>query len=148
MFTVNRNPSPRDLRMFAWSMLIGFNVLAIVALLLACWKSGWTQPFFWPSPRAKTIAIVFSVVGTSMWLVSLVSPAAAKRLYIGWMTVMVPVGIAMSTVMLTLLFVILLPVFSLIVRRGDPLRKKLGASSYWENYKPHEDTLERMRRLF
>jgi hypothetical protein len=41
-----------------------------------------------------------------------------------------------------------LPLFSLIVRFGDPLRKKLGGATYWEPYRPHEPTLERMRRPF
>jgi hypothetical protein len=148
MFAVNRNPSPKDLRMFAWSMLIGFHALALISILLACWKSGWTQPFFWPGERVKTVAIVFSAVGASMCLVSLTAPSPAKRLYVGWMTVMVPIGVAMSTVMLTLLFVALLPLFSIIVRLGDPLRKKFGGASYWENYRHYEPTLERMRRPF
>ena len=67
------------------------------------------------------------------------------------MSVTVPIGIAVSTVLLTVLYFVLLPVFSVIVRFGDPLRKKLsrgGAESYWEDHKPYEVTLDRMERLF
>ncbi|MEK7710827.1 MAG: hypothetical protein AAB341_02930, partial [Planctomycetota bacterium] len=64
------------------------------------------------------------------------------------MTATAPVGIVMSTILLTMLFMLILPVFSLIVRMGDPLRKKLGGATYWEDYKAHEPTLERMRRPF
>jgi hypothetical protein len=45
--------------------------------------------------------------------------------------------------------VIVLPPFSLLVRRKDPLRRKrTKEGSYWEDYKPYEPTLERMKRLF
>ena len=60
----------------------------------------------------------------------------------------VPVGTVMSTVLLTAVFVVVLPLFSIVVRLGDPLRKKLGGATYWEDYKPYEHTLDRMRRLF
>jgi hypothetical protein len=69
-------------------------------------------------------------------------------LYVTWMRASTPIGLAMSTVLLSVLFLFMLPLFSLVVRLGDPLRKKLGETTYWEDYKPHEATLERMRRLF
>jgi hypothetical protein len=65
------------------------------------------------------------------------------------MTVTVPIGIAVSTVLLTLLFFVVLPVFAIIVRMGDPLRKKLTQDdTYWEDHEPYEPTLDRMERLF
>jgi len=57
-------------------------------------------------------------------------------------------GMAMTTVLLSVLFVILLPFFSLI-RLADPLRLKPKSSgSYWEDPTPHDATLERTRRPF
>ncbi len=81
-------------------------------------------------------------------MIDVTAQNTARPVYVAWMTVTVPIGLVMSTVLLTVLFVFVLPLFSLIVRWSDPLQKKLGASTYWEEYKPHEHTLERMRRLF
>ncbi len=65
------------------------------------------------------------------------------------MSLAVPLGIVMSTIALSILFFVLLPVFSLIVRRSDPLRKKITRSgTYWEDYKHYEPTLDRMQRQF
>lgn len=148
MFSVNKNPSVSDLRFFAWSMLLGFNGVSATIVVVLWWRFG-TFESLWETRTLPVIgAILLALAGTVSGLLSLLSIGLARRSYILWMSATVPVGIVMSTVMLTVLFVILLPVFSLIVRMGDPLRKKLGASSYWENYKPHEATLERMRRLF
>jgi hypothetical protein len=148
MFTVNRNPTGRDLRFFAWSMLIGFNALGLLLLLIAWWKSGRAQPFLSPGAVLLVVVVVLSAVGTASGLASIVSDRAGKGLYVAWMTITVPIGIVMSTILLTVLFVFLLPLFSLIVRLGDPLRKRLGNGTYWENYNRREPTLERMRRLF
>ncbi len=146
MFTVNRNPTPRDLRFFAWSMLFGFNGLALLLLIVASWKIG--RPFFSPGPRLLFFGMALSVIGTLTAIASLASADVGRRLYIAWMTITVPIGIVMSTMLLTGLFVFLLPLFSLIVRLGDPLRRQLSGSTYWENYKRYEPTLERMRRPF
>ena len=52
-------------------------------------------------------------------------------------------------IMLTVLYFLLLPVFSLVVRFGDPVRKRLDPNgSYWEDHAPFKPTLDRMRRLF
>ena len=67
---------------------------------------------------------------------------------IAWMSITVPIGIAMSTLLLTIMFILVLPLFSLIVRLADPLRKRLSGSSYWENYPKHPPTLDRLRRPF
>jgi len=146
MFTVNRNPTPRDLRFFAWSMLLGFNALGFVLLMIASWKSG--RAFSSPNATLLFVCGALSVLGTVSGIASLASIDAARKLYILWMTITVPIGIVMSTVMLTVLFIFLLPVFSLVVRLGDPLRKRLGGATYWENYKRYEPMLDRMRRPF
>ena len=149
MFTVNKNPSVDDLRKFGWAMLAGFNGLALALLALAWWKAGGAKPFFAPGTSALVLAGGLSIVGTATGIVSLASANIARPVYIAWMTATVPIGIAMSTVLLTVLFVVILPVFSVIVRWGDPLRKrrKHGAT-YWEPYKRHEPTLERTQRPF
>jgi hypothetical protein len=149
VFTINRNPSVDDLRKFAWAMLIGFNGLAVLLLAISWWRAGGERPFFSPGAGLLCVCVVLCVVGTLTAMISLASPTLAKPLYVGWMTATMPIGVAMTTVMLSILFAVLLPIFSLIVRLGDPLhRRRTAGSSYWEPYKRHEPTLDRMRRPF
>jgi hypothetical protein len=148
MFTVNRNPSPKVLHKFGLAMLLGFGVIGAIA---------WLSPWFgqreaallgWTNHGAKTAALVLWALGVLLLAISFAPAGLARPVYVGWMTVTVWMGVVLSTILLTLLFVAFLPLFSLIVRFGDPLRKKLGGATYWEPYRPHEPTLERMRRPF
>jgi len=148
MFTVNRNPEAEDLRGFGWAMLIGFTAIAVVVWLLG-WRRGASPGLLtWTGSGSQIAAAFLFLPGVGLFLLARFSPAAARPVYIGWMTVMLPIGIVMSCALLTVLFVFLLPVFSLIVRLGDPMRRRLGGATYWEDYRPHEPTLERMRRPF
>jgi hypothetical protein len=64
------------------------------------------------------------------------------------MTLASYLGMVMTTLLLSVLFFVLLPIFSLI-RLKDPLRLKLrSAGTYWERPDPHEPTINRMRRPF
>lgn len=147
MFQVNRNPSESDLRKFGRAMLIGFGAIAVVLWIGAAWRSG-TSASAWTGAGAQISAIVLTSLGAGLFALSRASLTMTKTVYVGWMATTAPVGIVMSTILLTLLFVLILPMFSLIVRMADPLRKKLGGATYWEDYKMHEPTLERMRRPF
>ncbi len=150
MFTVNRNPTPAELRKFGWAMLGGFGVLGALLWILHGWRTE-SGLLAWTGAPAQIAAPCLWVAGIVLWVVSRLSPAIARPVYVAWMSVTVPIGIAVSTALLTVLYFVLLPVFSVIVRLGDPLRKKLsrgGAESYWEEHKPYEATLDRMERLF
>ncbi|UCF32729.1 MAG: hypothetical protein JSV78_10385, partial [Phycisphaerales bacterium] len=88
------------------------------------------------------------VLGPLLFASSLASYPVARAVYVTWMSIVVPIGIFVSTIVMTLLFVVVLPVFSLI-RFSDPLRKKLHKEgTYWEEAKPYEPTIERMTRPF
>lgn len=133
VFTINRDPSADELRKFGGAMVLGFGVIGGIV--------------FWAG--AASVAIGLWSLGVALLLLTRVSLSASKPVYVVWMTVASFVGIVMSTVLLTLLYVTLVPVFSLIVRRGDPLRKRLhDGESYWEDYRAHEPTLERCQRPF
>ena len=147
MFRVNRNPSESDLRKFGRAMLIGFGAIAIVLWIGAAWRSD-ASASVWTGAGGQIVAIVSASLGAGLFALSRASRSITRTVYVGWMTATTPVGIVMSTILLTALFVLILPVFSLIVRMADPLRRKLGGSTYWEDHKPHEPTLERMRRPF
>jgi hypothetical protein len=148
MFSVNKNPSVGDLRKFGRAMVIGFAGLALVMWFAPWLKTRNASVLVWSATDPQIAALVLLALGLGLCILGYAAPGTAKLVYVGWMSVAVPVGLAMSMVLLTVLFVFLLPVFSLVVRLGDPLRKKLRGDSYWEDYKPHEPTLERMRRPF
>ena len=149
MFTVNKNPSRDDLRKFGVAMLLGFGFIGAILFLLPWLKARDASAFEWTGTGLQIAAVSLPALGAALFLLSYASPRAAKPVYIVWMSATVPIGIVMTTIMLSVLFFVLLPVFALIIRLGDPLGKKLKAEgSYWEDYRPHEATIERMERPF
>jgi hypothetical protein len=143
MFEVNKNPSVSDLRKFGLVMLIGLGVIGGLLFVLG-------RPEAPEAGRSwqQVLGIVLWVVGAAVLLLSLAAPTAARPVYVGWMTFAVTLGRIVTTILLTVMFFVLLPVFALI-RLADPLRTKLGkADSYWEDHPPYEDTLERNLRPF
>jgi len=149
LFAVNTNPSPQVLRGFGKAMLLGFGVLGVILWTVDCARAGGASIFAWTGSRPQTTAVVFWSLGILLAAISFTTPTVAKPIYVVWMIVANYIGIVMSTILLTLMFVLLLPIFSIVVRRTDPLRKRLRAGdTYWEDYKPHEATLERLKRPF
>lgn len=130
-------------------MLAGFGVIAAV-LWLAPWVGEWnTAALAWSGSGAQITAVGLATLGAIFFALSRGAPAIAKPVYVAWMSIALLIGLVMSTILLTVLFLVLLPVFSIVVRAADPLRRRLKIDgSYWEDYKPHESTLERMRRPF
>ena len=59
-----------------------------------------------------------------------------------------PVISAILFALLSVLYVVVLPI-ALLLRLTDPLRARLGdRDSYWEDHPPHEPSLERMKRQY
>ena len=136
MFRVNRNPRAKDLRRFGWAMLAGFTVVGAVAWLAG--RPEGRSPLSWRGSPGQLTGVAFLGVGLAVWLVSTLSPRAARTVYVAWMTAASHVGRVMSLVLLTALFVGLLPLFSLIVRMGDPMRRRRSSTgTYWEPYRAH-----------
>ena len=76
------------------------------------------------------------------------NPGFFRRLWNGWKWIGEKIGMVMSAVILTLLFFLVLPFWTLM-RLRDPLRKRLGRQeSYWEPYKNPPPELNRYRRPF
>ena len=149
MFTVNKNPTRSDLRKFGWAMLIGFGVFGALSWLLPWIRGIDGAAVGWWGGSSQIASLCFWAAGLSMCAVGLTLPAVAKPMYVIWMSLTVPIGLVMSTILLTVMFIFLLPLFSIVVRFGDPLRKKRRRrKSYWEDYKPYEPTMERMARPF
>jgi len=141
---VNRDPSPPDLRRFGLTMLGGF--AAIGALL---WWLG-RAPGSWgfSGSGRHVAAIALWGLGVAFCGAGCGPRALARPFYVGWMTFASALGWLMTNVILSLLYFLFLPVFSLI-RLRDPLRFRLTpGASYWEPHRAPEPTLERMSRMF
>jgi hypothetical protein len=132
-------------------MLCGFGVIGALLWYKAVKPPGGWWPeagWGWNGAGLQSITIVLFAVGVWIALACFVSYAIGRLLYVVWMTGAMYLGMAATTVLLSVLFVILLPLFSLI-RLADPLRLKHKSSgSYWEDPTQHEATLERTRRQF
>src|SRR5262245_45626496 len=105
MRTVNKNPNVSELKSFGWVMLCGFGVLG--ALL---WYSNSRVPgawsvhadwAVWKGSVKQMLAAAFWVLGPLVWLVSMVSPTAARPIYVVWMTGATYMGKASSFLLLS-----------------------------------------------
>lgn len=149
MFTVNKNPTTKDLHKFAVAMLFGFGVIGTVVWCSVWWRTGDRAMLDWSAAPSQIAALVAWSLGVGLCVAGCGPRRVARVVYVAWMTVGIKMGVVTTTILLTVLFVVFLPVFSVIVRFGDPLRKKLVAGgTYWEKHKPHEPTLERTQRPF
>lgn len=149
MFAVNNNPSRVDLRKFGLAMLVGFSLIGAILYFTPFLRTRDIRPLEWTGNGLQVTALSLLALSVALCLLSFVWPRGARPVYVIWMTVATAIGMVMSTLLLTVLFFVLLPAFSLIVRMGDPLRRRLAKDgTYWASTKPHEPTLERMRRPF
>lgn len=151
MLGVNKNPDREVIRKFGKAMMIGFAVLAVLVWLISYWRAPEPRGLFaWVGNRAQIAAAVFAALGPALFLMCYAAPLSVSRpVYVVWMSIGMFIGVYIATpVLFTLLFIIVLPVFSLI-RFSDPLGKKLKKEgSYWEDYRHHEATVDRMLRPF
>ncbi len=86
---------------------------------------------------ARPIEYALWGVGAAGCLTALVSPAAAKWLYTGWMRAAVPLGWTFSHLILGVIYVLVFTPIGVLMRaRGhDPLNRRCdrAESSYWRN---------------
>lgn len=145
MITVNQNPSAAELRKFGWAMLLGFGVIGAVL-----WYFG-PQPnaLGYVAVRQQKIALGLWIVGVVLLIISYGPAAISRPIYVTWMTVGMYLGTVMTFVLLSVLFVVLLPWFSLI-RLSDPLGMKLKpkGESYWRDHVDQQPELDRVARPF
>ena len=145
MQSIKKNLSASEVRNFGLITLGGFAVLGAIL-----WYRGRSSEtgLGWAGDWKQQAAVGFWIVGLAFAGICAASHTIGLKLYIGWMTAAMYMGTVMTTVILSILFVVLLPIFSLI-RFKDPLRYKLsGTDSYWEDHEPHPATLERTARPF
>jgi hypothetical protein len=109
---------------------------------------------FRPGSTGGVLRVVAGAAACLLWLQAsgfvlsaLVAPAIATRLHAAWMRVARAIGAAITLVIFTALFALVLPFFQ-FVRLQDPLRKRMGARSYWETRRADEDSMDRALRPY
>ena len=78
MFTVNKNPTPSDLRKFGWAMLIGFGGIGALT-----WRLPWIRgiegaALGWWGGGGQRASLCFWAAGVSMWAGGMTVLGAAK----------------------------------------------------------------------
>ncbi|MEZ5966585.1 MAG: SxtJ family membrane protein [Planctomycetota bacterium] len=122
MLKLDLNPKDSQLRQFAWVSLIGF---PLIGWVLLHWRFGFST----------TVAWSLTAVGALVFVLGMASTKAIKPLFVGLMLIAVPIGIALSTVVLGLLYYLLFTPVALLfkVMGRDKLNRRLDpqAATYW-----------------
>jgi len=143
--TVNPNPSASELRKFGGSMLIGFGVIGAIL-----WYVG-PEPnsLAYQAVRPQKVAIALWCLGAALLVASFGPRSFARVIFVVWMTAAMKIGVVMTFILLSALFVVLLPWFSFI-RFRDPLGMKLKpeGESYWQDHTDQAPELDRVARPF
>lgn len=137
LIEIERNPSKRFLRTFGNIALIMTLLIAVVLYLVKDLSLSWCA--------------VIVAFGVFTFLTSLVSQGLTKIIYLGLTYATLPIGLAMSFIVLAIFYFVLLTplglIFRLIGRDALDRRFKTTAPTYW---KPHRspETTERYFRQF
>lgn len=114
--------TPRALRQFG--VLVG-GVFGAIAVFIG-WRAGWDFP---------TWAAVMGGVGLALVVFGLVAPRVLRGPYVAWMGLAVVLGFAVSRVLLTLVFGLLVTPIGLVLRALGrapfPRRPDARAATYW-----------------
>lgn len=137
LMEIEWHPSNRQLRVFGLS---GLAASIVAALILH---------FAWGLAAISMLAVV--TAGAVIFLCSLISPAAARVLYLGLTLVAMPIGLVVSFVLLAAFYFLLLTplavVFRLIGRDSLCRRYEPDVESYWVEHKS-SDKMERYLHQF
>jgi hypothetical protein len=131
MFRGDRNPTDRQLRSF--TLLVPAVLIALAAVSRLAGR--------------PVLALVLLSAAIAIALLPLAGRRATRSIYLLWMRAGSAIGAVVFTVLLTLMYFLLLPPFSLI-RRRDPLRLRRGSNTDWIDCPARPADLERMRRAF
>jgi len=124
---INRDPTPSQLR---WFTLLWFPAAVLVIALMIHFKLAWT-----------TFAAVLFLTSLALIPVGLVRPGVMKRIWIGWMIAVFPIGFVVSHGVIFLLWYgVITPVgFALWLSGYDGMNRLLDPTvkTYWEPHSPH-----------
>jgi hypothetical protein len=137
MIEINRNPSPKELRLFGGVLLPLF--LFLVGGFVALKTSRWLWVLYVGLPGLPVAAVGW------------IRPGLLRGLYVGWMYAVWPIGIAVSHLLLGAIYYLLVTPIGLLRRLlgGDPLKRRFdpSAKSYWTPRR-EGDTMERYVRQY
>lgn len=121
MIEINRNPSQRDLRVFA----LGLAVLASLG--------GWWLRRRWGLEWGAPLGLI---VGAAVAACGIGRPSALRLVYVGWMTACWPIGWLVSHVLLGIVYYLIVTPLAVALRMAgrDPLERHLDreATTYWK----------------
>jgi Na+/proline symporter len=132
---INKNPSRRDLLVFASILPIFFGLFGALR-----WHAGET--------KAATIAWG---VGAALSLVAFGVPPARRWLYLGWMYAVFPIAWTVSHAILVVVYYLVATPIALVMRAfgRDPMYRRFdkAAKSYWVLRQPNRDTARYFRQF-
>lgn len=137
LIEINWHPGRQELRKFGIAALIASAVIAILLCLLKGLSIQWASVIF--------------AVGCVIFLCGVAFPPAARIIYVVLTAATMPIGAAVSFLLLVIFYYLLLTPLGLLFRLigRDSLCRKFDstAESYWIARKPPE-TMERYFRQF
>lgn len=130
---INWKPTPRELRKFGVTMIVGFAILGG----LAYWRDH------------PTLALVFACIGAGAGLLGLTGTRLALLVYLPWMAIAFVLGNIMSRVLVAVFFFGLITPMGLVMRLfgRDKLQRKNKRASYWDDL-PRSTDRARYERQF
>jgi hypothetical protein len=124
LIRINRQPSAKDLRVFATLWLVFVGVL------------GWWAQQRGSANLANVLWAVAGLVGVLGW----VAPTTVRYVYIGSIYLTFPIGWVVSHIVLTVLYFLVITPIGLIMRAlgRDPLQRRFDrkATTYWQEKEP------------
>lgn len=123
MIKIDFNPPEKQLRQFGLIALFGFPLVGL--MISGNFLGDWLHTTFW----------VLLAVGVVTYLLSLVNAKLVKPIFIGLMIVALPIGLAISFVLMGLIYYGMMTPLAIVFRLTgrDKLNRKLDpdAKSYW-----------------
>jgi ABC-type uncharacterized transport system permease subunit len=141
---IRKDPSRIELAWFGAIFLAVFSVLGLVF-----WGKG---RFIFGTGGAPPIAsIVAWAIGASVFLVYYAIPPLRKKIYVGFMYVVYPIGFVMSHVILGAVYFLLFTPIGFIMRAFgyNPLGRRYlpDASTYWVEHRTGDDAPRYLRQF-
>lgn len=137
LFSVNRNPPLREVRLFGGVWL----PLALLILAGVLWRRTQLE---WPAAVLACLAFLMALLAWSI-------PRVIRPLYVGAMYATSPVGIAVSWIVLGMTYYLVVTPFAWFMRRRgrDVLGLKFdrSATSYWVHHRPTEEKSRYFRQF-
>jgi hypothetical protein len=135
MLPINRHPGAKELRAFT---RIWFPLFVLLFGGMIWWRAG-----------SLMGAVITWSVGGALLAAALASANVARIVFVGLVTVTYPIGLAISTVVLALMFYVVFTPFGFVMRLAgrDPLRlKQRNAASNWTPYHQIDDPEQAFRQ--